>query len=207
MRANPDVVGTVIAGGRSLRFGGEKAAALLAGESLLSWAVRRLQRSCAAVAVNARPGTAAAALATDAGLSVLHDVAGDPLGPLAGVRVALEWAEARGAKLLAVSPCDSPLLPESLFDELIAAARAANGAAMAVTDEGRQPLCAVWPVNALARVREAIAAGAHPPTWRVLESVGAVPVNVGPAEAFANVNTREDLAALAARFTSDTDRR
>ncbi|HEY0340458.1 MAG TPA: NTP transferase domain-containing protein, partial [Steroidobacteraceae bacterium] len=47
------VVGVVVAGGRSVRFGGEKAAAMLAGKPLLTWAAIRLARSCAAVAVNA----------------------------------------------------------------------------------------------------------------------------------------------------------
>jgi molybdopterin-guanine dinucleotide biosynthesis protein A len=201
MQANP-VVGAVIAGGRSVRFGGEKAAALLAGVPLLLWAARRLQRACGAVAVNARPGTEAAALAATAGLPLLHDAPGDPDGPLAGVRAGLLWAQQLGARSLAVSPCDAPLLPEDLFARLFEAAGA--GAAMAVTAEGRQPLCSVWPVTALGAVSAAIAHGQHPPTWRVLEGLGAVPVSIEPASAFANVNTREDLDVLAARFTSDT---
>ena len=57
------VAGMVVAGGLSTRFGGEKAAALLDGQSLLTWAARRLQASCRDVAVNARPGTETEALA------------------------------------------------------------------------------------------------------------------------------------------------
>jgi molybdopterin-guanine dinucleotide biosynthesis protein A len=71
---------------------------------------------------------------------------------------------------------------------------------MAVTSEGRQPLCAVWPTSALARVTEALAAGAHPPTWSVLESIGAVHVRFEDPGAFVNLNTRADLAAIAARL-------
>jgi molybdopterin-guanine dinucleotide biosynthesis protein A len=36
--------------------------------------------------------------------------------------------------------------------------------------------------------------------WSVLESIGAVRVRFADAAAFANVNTREDLAAVAARL-------
>ena len=192
------VAGVVLAGGRSVRFGGEKAAALLAGTPLVLWAARRLERSCVAVAVNARPDTEAESLARAAGLPVLHDRAGDAAGPLAGVRAGLVWAQGLGARALAVSPCDAPLLPEDLFPRLIEAA--GEGAAMAVTEDGRQPLCAVWPVGALAAVAAALAGGAHPPTWRVLESLKAQPVHFESAAAFANLNTREDLAAVAARF-------
>jgi len=192
------VVGVVIAGGRSVRFGGEKAVAVLAGRPLLIWAVRRLQRSCSVVAVNVRPATEAAALAQAEGLPVLHDAPGDAAGPLAGVKAGLTWAQSLGASAVAVSPCDVPLLPDDLFTRLINAA--ADGAAIAETSDGRQPLCAVWPVSALAKVTAALADGAHPPTWLMLESIGATPVHFPSPESFFNINTRADLAAIAGRL-------
>ncbi len=201
MQAKSFVAGIVIAGGRSTRFGGEKAVASLAGETLLLRAVRRLQRECSPVAVNARPATEAEAASVAAGLTVLSDLPGDPDGPLAGVHAGLRWARSIGATALAASPCDAPLLPDDLYARLIEAA--GEGAAMAVTSSGRQPLCAVWPTSALETVAAALAGGAHPPTWRLLEQLGARAVSVEPAEAFTNVNTREDLVALEHRLTSD----
>lgn len=190
------MAGIVIAGGRSSRFGGEKAVATLAGRPLLLWAVDRLARACTAVAVNARPGTAAEAMARAHGLPVLHDMPGDPDGPLAGVRAGLEWARGLGATQLAASPCDVPMAPEDLYRALRAAS--AGGAAMAETAEGRQPLCAVWPVAAFPELTAALAQGAHPPTWKLLEQVGAVKVRFDPPGLFANLNTREDLARFEA---------
>lgn len=192
------VIGVVIAGGRSVRFGGEKAVAGLAGKSLLMWAATRLARSCLAVAINARPDTEAEALARAEGLTVLHDMPGDAAGPLSGVKVGLQWAQELGASAIAVSPCDVPLLPQNVFARLIEAA--GTGAAMAETSEGHQPQCAVWPVSALPKLTAALANGAHPPTWLMLESIGAVRVRFAPPEAFANVNTRADLAAIAGRL-------
>jgi molybdenum cofactor guanylyltransferase len=197
-RRSGSVVGVVIAGGRSVRFGGEKAAAQLAGKPLLLWAAGRLARSCLSVAVNARPGTEAEALARAAGLPLLHDAQGDAAGPLAGVKVGLAWAREQGASALAVSPCDVPLLPDDLFVRLVAAA--GPGAAMAETSDGDQPLCAVWPVSALAKLTAALANGAHPPTWLMLESVGAARVRFPESDAFANINTRADLAAISGRI-------
>lgn len=196
MDANSRVAGVVIAGGLSTRFGGEKAVALFRGEPLLLRAARRLQVASAVVAVNARPGTQAAALAQASGHALLHDAPGDPDGPLAGVKAGLLWAREQGATLLAVSPCDAPLLPRDLYPRLVDAA--GEGAAMVETSEGRQPLCAVWPVHALPALTQALAGGKHPPTWRMLEAVGAVPVWFEPPELFANANTREELARLQA---------
>jgi molybdopterin-guanine dinucleotide biosynthesis protein A len=197
-RLSGSVVGVVIAGGRSVRFGGEKAVAELAGRPLLMWAAARLARSCTSVAVNARPGTEAEAIAQAAGLPVLHDAPGDAAGPLAGVKAGLVWAGERGASTVAVSPCDVPLLPNDLFVRLIAAA--GTGAAMAATPEGRQPLCSVWPVSALEKITAALANGAHPPTWLMLETIGAVRVGFPESWPFANINTRADLAAVASRL-------
>lgn len=192
------VLGVVIAGGRSVRFGGEKAVALLAGKPLLLWAAERLARSCASVAINARSGTESSLLAEAEGMTVLHDAPGDAAGPLSGVKAGLLWAKERGADAIAVSPCDVPLLPDDLFMRLIAAA--GRGASMAETSEGHQPLCAVWPVSALPELTERLADGAHPPTWATLDSLGAVRVTFPEASSFANVNTRADLEALAWRL-------
>ena len=191
------VVGLVLAGGRSVRFGGEKAVALLEGRPLLAWAAERLRSICGNVAINVRSGTEAEAVTKNLGLPTLYDAAGDAEGPLAGVKVGLIWAEEQGARTLAVSPCDAPLLPDDLYVRLLE--RAVVGAAMAETSDGRQPLCALWPVTALPVVREALAGGAHPPTWQVLERLGARKVLFEHPEAFANINTRDDLAAVAAR--------
>jgi molybdopterin-guanine dinucleotide biosynthesis protein A len=193
--ASPSVVGLVLAGGRSVRFGGEKAVALLDGKSLLAWAAERLRSVCANVGANVRPGTEAEAVAKVLGLPLLHDEVGDATGPLAGVKVGLIWAVEQGARTLAVSPCDAPLLPDDLYARLLD--RADGGAAMAETSEGRQPLCALWPVTALPAVRSALAGGAHPPTWQLLEQIGARKVRFARPEQFANINTRDDLTALA----------
>jgi molybdopterin-guanine dinucleotide biosynthesis protein A len=58
----------------------------------------------------------------------------------------------------------------------------------------------VWPVSALPKLTAALANGAHPPTWLMLESIGAVRVRFTPPEAFTNINTRADLAAIAGRL-------
>jgi molybdopterin-guanine dinucleotide biosynthesis protein A len=195
-----DTVGLVLAGGRSVRFEGEKAAAELAGVPLIIRAARRLQRSCPVVAASVRPGTESEGLARAAGLPLLYDIPGDALGPLAGVKVGLMWARDRGARALAVSPCDAPLLPDDLVARLIEAA--GGGPALAETSDGAQPLCALWPVSVLGQVVEALQGGNHPATWRLLHSLGATRVRFDDARAFANINTRADLAAAHQRYIS-----
>src|SRR5262245_45740072 len=137
----------LIAGGKSTRFGGEKAVADFNGRPLMDTAIERFA-GCAAIAVSAPPHAAAAAHARAQGLAVLHDDPSFPEGPLAGICAGLEWAQARDFAHLAVAPCDTPLTPRDLYETLAAHIGAAE-AAYATSASGDHPLCALWRVSLL----------------------------------------------------------
>ncbi len=190
------VFGLVLAGGRSSRFGREKAAAEVAGRPMIAWVLDVLRPACVEAAVNAGPGTAAAAFGEGAGCVTLPDDPSDPQGPLAGLRAGLAWAHARGADALATAPCDTPFLPADLVARLAERWRPGDGARVAVTSAGMAPLCALWPVPAaLHLVAETLAAGRHPSIRRVLERLGAVEVEFPDRYAFDNLNTPADYEA------------
>ncbi len=190
------VYGLVLAGGRSSRFGQEKAAAQLAGRPMIAWVLDVLTPACVAVAVSARPGTQAAAYGDAVGCIALVDDSSDPEGPLAGVRAGLAWAHAHGADVLATAPCDTPFLPADLVARLVEGWTPGDGARMAVSPAGPAPLCALWPVpDALRLVGETLALGRHPSIRQVLEHLRAVEVEFPDPRAFDNLNTPADYAA------------
>jgi molybdopterin-guanine dinucleotide biosynthesis protein A len=189
------IVGVVLAGGRALRFGADKALAELGGRSLLDASLAVLERSCAQIAVNARADSPVAGATRARGLACLPDPSGAPRGPLAGVLAGLTWAQDIGAELLASAPCDTPFLPAELVDRLAAALTAESGAAFARAPEGVHPLCAVWRVRALETLTKALAGGDHPPVREALRRLGAVAVDFDDDDAFHNINTQGDLAA------------
>lgn len=184
----PRVLGLVLAGGRSTRFGSEKAVAVVDGAPMVSRVAAVLARGCEAVAVNARADSGAAAWARGAGLEVLPDPPGAPDGPLAGVLAGLAGAERRGAAWLLTAPCDTPWLPEDLGGRLMGEVGAA-AAATAVTAEGSHPLCTLWSVRLRAPLAAALKDGAHPSVRAWLREAGAAEVRFAEAEAFANLNT------------------
>lgn len=187
------IVGLVLAGGRSRRFGREKAAAMIDGRPLLDIALSSLA-GCAALAVNAPDDSQAARLAAARGLDLLPDPAGLPDGPLTGVLVGLEWARAQGAAWLVTCPCDLASPPRDLAFRL----SQAGGPAYALAPDGRHPLSALWPVDFQEPLRAILARG-HPPVWAVQDRAGFGAVLFEDAAAFANLNTPGALAAHAAR--------
>ena len=188
--------GLVLAGGRSRRFGAEKATAVWEGAPLVGWAARALLQGCGRVAVNAPEGSGAAEFARAHGLDLLPDPPALPDGPLAGVLAGLAWLERGAGDVLVTAPCDAPRLPGDLAARLIAGLEGGAPAAYARSPARAHPLCAAWRPDAAPALARALAGGDHPPVRRVLEALGAAPVDFPHDAAFANVNTPDDLAGL-----------
>jgi molybdopterin-guanine dinucleotide biosynthesis protein A len=158
------VAGLALAGGRSSRFGREKAAEPVAGRPMLDWCVAALAAHCDRVAVSAAAGSQAEALAREWGLSVLLDDSGYAPGPLRGILAGLAWAAADGRDWLLTLPCDTPRIGADEVARLLAETGDAP-AAQAHTSEGPQGLCAVWRTNLAGEV-EAGRARVGPPPGR-----------------------------------------
>src|SRR5262245_20662240 len=136
------VAGLVLAGGRSSRFGVNKALALLDGETLAARMARLRRAHCGHVALSA--GEALPGL----DLPVLADPPEVPAGPLAGVLAGLRWAASLGAEWLVTAPCDTPLLPGDFPVQLVEAAETASArAAVMASSDGVHPLSAAWRID------------------------------------------------------------
>lgn len=188
------IAGVLLAGGKSSRFGGEKAIALFGGKTLMEVVVLAF-KDLPRFAVSAQPASAAAARARGWGVPVLSDDVSAPAGPLTGVAAGLDWAKREGFNFIATAPCDAPLLPGD-FVQRLADGISAAPAAYAVTCLGEHPLCALWRVDLLEALSARLGAGEHPAARAFLRSIGAVVVHFDDAHAFANANTADALAQL-----------
>lgn len=142
--------GFVMAGGRSLRMGRDKALLPWGGTTLLGHALDRLRAVCARVMVLSGPEPRY----LDQGAPVLADsVPG--AGPLGGLLTALEHAHGAAALLLAV---DLPFVPAALLAHLVEAVADAD-AAVPVVGGRPHPLCAAYGPACLDAVRRRVAGG------------------------------------------------
>lgn len=193
---NDRFAGLALAGGRSSRFGSDKAAATLAGRPLLDWVVSALSESCDHVAVSAGRDGEAAALAQARGLTVVADDPRHQRGPLAGVAAGLAWASGAGFERLITLPCDTPLVGRPQIAALLAALGDAP-AAYAVTADGPQPLCAVWRADLVTMLSLRLTLGRHPAVRAFFGDIEAVEVRFDDPRPFTNANSPAVLATLA----------
>lgn len=170
------VLGAVLAGGRSSRFGSDKAAALLGGRTLLDRAAAGLAPQVDAVLVAGRAHPT---------LPHAPDLPGPGLGPLGGLLAALGYAAGRGFGAVVTVGCDMPLIPADLV-----AALAGEGPAV-VAD---CPVVGWWPVPLAPALEAHLAAGGSRAVRRWAALVGAR--EVGLTAPVSNVNTPADLRRL-----------
>lgn len=182
------VVGAVLMGGRSSRFGADKALADAGGRPLGLRVADALSQGGAdpVVAVGGQAGSRL-------GLVTVPDRTADQ-GPLAGLASILLWAR---TGLVVVSPCDLPLLTGAHVAALVAAASTdPRRAGVAVTGPERrpQPSLACWPAAAGPAVQRLVDSGHR--AWRdALTVVDWAPVAL-PDEAMADADTPASLEAI-----------
>lgn len=187
------LAGLILAGGRSVRLGQEKAVAIWRGAPLIAHVARRLSM-CEGPAVSAKLGSGAAAWATARGLPVLPDPKDAPDGPLSGIREGLRWAARSGLDRLAIAPCDTPALPEDVVAQLSARLRSEAAAVVAETPGGLQPLIAILRVEpVLCALDDMMSGGAHPPVRMLYAATDALAVPFDAASPFANLNRPQDF--------------
>lgn len=192
------LVGIVLAGGRSSRFGSPKAEAVLEGTTLLEHVLATMRRLCSRVAIVLAPEQDVPVSARDTDITIARDTTTHD-GPLAGLLAGLGTI---GEGWVFVASCDAPLIQAEVLRLL--ADRRTPGVQAVFAEVGgvRQPLPCLVSVEALPALRTAFEAGERR-IRRALE--GAPFVTVPEAEvrhadpdllSFRNVNTRDDLRAL-----------
>jgi molybdopterin-guanine dinucleotide biosynthesis protein A len=186
--ARADITGLVLAGGRALRMGGAaKGLAELRGETLIARVIARLRPQVTGLLINAnRPDYAAL------GLPLIADVVPDYAGPLAGLHAGLL---ACPTTWLVTVPCDAPFVATDLVARLAQAASRQHRLLVAVSPRGVEPGFMLVRVDLAAALGDWLAGGGRKVRdW--LAAAGATEVAFADADAFANINTPEELATL-----------
>jgi molybdopterin-guanine dinucleotide biosynthesis protein A len=209
MPTSDQILGVILAGGRSRRFGGgDKGLADLAGKSILAHVITRFRPQVGRLIlnVNGDPGRFA-----QYGLDMVSDDENPELGPLSGLLAGMNWAAQHAPDCVAIASvsADVPFLPDDLVARLDA--NRENGVAIATSGDRRHPTIAVWPMS----VRPTIAGALNKRALSV-DRLAAVLNAVAVAfpmrniqrtkvDPFFNINTPDDLSTARALLAGPTE--
>lgn len=166
------ILGVVLAGGRSTRFGSDKALAVVDGQTLIERAVEQLAHWCGAVVVAGRPAAPA---------PTVQDWPAPGMGPLGGLAAALRHAQAHGFDTVLSVGVDSLGLPPDL-PALLAPAPACLAS---------QPIVGLWPADAAGAIAALLESDTSHAAYAFAQAVGARMVVLDREPS--NINTPGDL--------------
>jgi molybdenum cofactor guanylyltransferase len=170
------LLGAVIAGGGSSRFGSDKAAALWQGKPLIEHVIAQLGPVVDELVICGRDF---------GGREGIADRPAAGLGPLGGLNAALHHGVAQGFEAVISAGCDTPLLPAALLDRL----RNSSGPAFLA----KLPVIGFWPVSLAGALDQFLAQDRRHAIRAWAESVSAMAVDW---PALPNVNEPGDLTSL-----------
>lgn len=181
----PATAGYVLVGGRSSRFGSDKALLDWQGQPLALHVAEKVREAAGSITLVGNPDRY-----QHLGLPVLPD----PLlhhGPLAGLQAALTHTTSDWNLVVA---CDMPNLTTAFLNHLLETAQARNPDVLLPHDpQGRaEPLCAVYHQRCREAIQFAVTQGIH----KMTEAFGRLRVLSLPIHdpnLFANLNTPADL--------------
>lgn len=182
----------ILAGGRASRMGGaDKGLVSLQNKPLVAHVIARLTPQVDEILINANREIQQYRAFN---LPVFQDEQPDFIGPLAGLHIGLQQAK---HELLLTVPCDSPLLPLDLAARLMHALHTHDAQiAVATSDGDAHPVFCLCKKEVLPSLQAFITQGGRKVSaWQ--KSLRYVEVDFSDgSEAFVNLNTFEELAAL-----------
>jgi molybdopterin-guanine dinucleotide biosynthesis protein A len=196
MITSEHITGLILAGGRAQRMGGiDKGLIPFHGKPLIESAISRLKPQVNTILINANRSITKYSYY---GYPVLMDETPDFSGPLAGFSVGLKHCK---TPYLLTSPCDSPLLPLDLTKRMALELEENDLElvfASSKEDDGKiwaQPVFCLMK-NSLKESLDAFLSTGNLKIDRWFKELRSGTVVFENPQAFANVNTPEELAAL-----------
>jgi molybdopterin-guanine dinucleotide biosynthesis protein A len=175
----------ILAGGKSRRFGANKALYVIDGKSVIERVMAAIPKDREIFIVTNSPSEYA-----HLSLPTLSDKF-PGAGPLAGIHAGLLHSPHEWNFFLA---CDFPRLQSSAIHEICAAPRQAQ-VILPETSDGLQPLCALWSKSTLPVIETALQSNERS-VRAILQKLHLHRIFLSESEALLNLNTPEDLSRL-----------
>tara|TARA_Y100000590_G_scaffold276645_1_gene310628 strand:+ start:476 stop:1084 length:609 start_codon:yes stop_codon:yes gene_type:complete len=186
-----NILGVVLAGGKSKRFGKDKINIKLGGKTLLRHTLDKIKLKFNKVIVVSNTKV-------KEDCTIIKDCIDGQLGPLVGVLSAMKWIKKNNFsyKWVMTFPCDTPFFDLSIIDKFdIASQTGDNLLYFAKSDGKRHNIFGLWSLKLLNTLEEDITKNNFRKVENWADKIGVKTINfkIQKIDKFFNINTKEDL--------------
>jgi len=189
-----NILGVVLAGGKSKRFGDDKTAAKLGNKSLLDHTIEKIEKKFDEILIISNNEKH---VSIKKNVFSAKDLIEGHLGPLVGVLSAMEWIKKhkKNYNWIATFPCDTPFFDENLVDKIMNCPKNSSKKLFFLKSGNRRHnIFGLWSLELKDILLEDINKG-HRKVEEWANKVGSeiIEINDENDYNFLNINTKEDL--------------
>ena len=188
-----NVLPVILAGGKSRRFGADKAVAKLGEKSLIDYTINKLEPKFAEILVI----TNNPMQVSKNNIFFIKDTLTGQLGPLVGILSAMEWVKNndKNYEWIISFPCDTPFFEEEIIDKVINSQKSSDKKLLFLkSGNKRHNIFGLWSIELMEQLRNDINQGARKvEDWANKIGTEIVEINSESDKSFLNINTKLDL--------------
>ena len=186
-----NILGVILAGGKSKRFGQEKSQVKLGDKTLLEHSLSKLKPKFDKILIVTNNNTIK-------DYTTINDSIDGQLGPLVGVLSAMKWIKKNSFSYnwIATFPCDTPFFNISIIEEFFEASKLNDNLLYFVkSNEKRHNIFGLWSLKLIEILEKDIIENNYRKVEKWANKIGVKTINVpyDDIDPFFNINTKEDL--------------
>ena len=186
-----NILGVVLAGGKSKRFGQNKSEVKLGNKTLLEHTLNKINSKFNRIIIVSNNDLVK-------NYTVIDDCIKGQLGPLVGVLSAMKWIKKNNFSYnwIATFPCDTPFFNISIIEEFFKASKLNDNLLYFVkSKEKRHNIFGLWSLKLIEILEKDIIENNYRKVEKWANKIGVKTINVpyDDIDPFFNINTKEDL--------------
>jgi len=186
-----NILGVILSGGKSERFGKDKNEVKLDGKTLLQHTIDKIKSKFDKIIIVANKNVSSE-------YKIVNDCINGQLGPLVAVLSAMKWVKENNFSYnwIATFPCDTPFFNTSFIDEFSQAIKNNPSLLYFVkSKEKRHNIFGLWSIDLIEILEKDITINNYRKVEKWANKIGVKTINVSyeKIDPFFNINTKEDL--------------
>ena len=186
-----NILGVVLAGGKSKRFGEDKSKIKLEGKTLIEHTLDKIKFKFNRIIIISN-----SKISND--YLVINDCIDGNLGPLVGVLTAMKWIKENNHlyNWIATFPCDTPFFPEGIIESFIKESEKKESLLLSASSHGRKHnIFGLWSLDLYDKLENDLVNKKirKVQEWTEKNKIKNLEFKFKDYDPFFNINTKEDL--------------